>query len=206
MLLGQNFIGRQRTARRRVRRLQSPRRQPGRPPLRSGLQAVTRRSLRKDATMRSKLLLIALSSAACRLAPRPARCSRPRRRLGQRPGRDPRRLCVRRGRAGRSARSGRSASGSTAGSAASASVTATRSTLTAPTLTAARGQVAQIAGRYGMLVSAGAPVTAGRGPPRHRFASSSAAAERSVPSCPNWTRPSQPEFREPSRCPTSAAR
>lgn len=58
---------------------------------------------------------------------------------------------------------------------------------------AARSQVAAIAGRYGMLVSAGAPVTAGTvqaGSVRVVVARRRAT----VPGCPNWSQPSQPDW------------
>jgi pilus assembly protein CpaD len=55
----------------------------------------------------------------------------------------------------------------------------------------ARTQVAQIAGRYGMLVQPGAPVTAGLVQPGSvRVVVSRRRAE--VPGCPNWSRPAQP--------------
>ena len=58
---------------------------------------------------------------------------------------------------------------------------------------AARGQVASIAGQYGMLVSPGAPVTAGAVQPGMvRVVVSRRRAE--VPGCPDWSRPSQPNF------------
>jgi len=59
---------------------------------------------------------------------------------------------------------------------------------------AARGEVARIAGNYGMLVSAGAPVTAGAvAPDSVRVVVTRAVA--SVPNCPDWSsRPSQPNF------------
>jgi pilus assembly protein CpaD len=57
----------------------------------------------------------------------------------------------------------------------------------------ARGQVAEIAGRYGMLVSAGAPVTTGAiQPDAVRVVVSRRRAE--VPNCPNWSVPSQPNY------------
>ena len=57
----------------------------------------------------------------------------------------------------------------------------------------ARAQVAEIAGRYGMLVLPAAPVTAGMVPPGTvRVVVSRNRAE--VPGCPNWTVPSQPNF------------
>ena len=59
---------------------------------------------------------------------------------------------------------------------------------------AARAAVAQVAGNYGMLVSAGAPVTAGAvAPGTVRVVVSRAVA--SVPNCPDWSsRPSQPNY------------
>lgn len=57
----------------------------------------------------------------------------------------------------------------------------------------ARGQVASIAGQYGMLVSAGAPVTAGAVQPGMvRVVVSRRRAE--VPGCPDWGRWSQPNY------------
>ncbi|NUR11291.1 MAG: hypothetical protein HOQ20_05515 [Bradyrhizobium sp.] len=58
---------------------------------------------------------------------------------------------------------------------------------------AARSQVAAIAGRYGMLVTPGAPVTAGAVQPG---AVRVVVARRraSVPGCPNWSKPSQPDW------------
>ncbi|MEO6224275.1 MAG: CpaD family pilus assembly protein [Sphingomicrobium sp.] len=58
---------------------------------------------------------------------------------------------------------------------------------------AARGQVAAIAGQYGMLVTAGAPVTVGAlQPGTVRVVVSRRRAE--VPGCPDWSQPSQPNF------------
>jgi pilus assembly protein CpaD len=58
---------------------------------------------------------------------------------------------------------------------------------------AARGQVAAIAGQYGMMVSAGAPVTSGAiVPGAVRVVVSRRRAE--VPNCPNWSVPSQPNY------------
>lgn len=58
---------------------------------------------------------------------------------------------------------------------------------------AARGQVAAIAGQYGMMVSAGAPVTPGVVQPGTvRVVVSRRRAE--VPGCPDWSLPSQPNF------------
>ena len=58
---------------------------------------------------------------------------------------------------------------------------------------AARGQVAAIAGQYGMMVSAGAPVTAGLVQPGTvRVVVSRRRAE--VPNCPNWSVPAQPNY------------
>jgi pilus assembly protein CpaD len=57
----------------------------------------------------------------------------------------------------------------------------------------ARGQVAEVAGRYGMLVSVGAPVTAGMVQPGTvRVVVSRRRAL--VPGCPNWSVPSQPNW------------
>ena len=57
----------------------------------------------------------------------------------------------------------------------------------------AKTDVARIAGQYGMLVSSGAPVTAGViQPGTVRVVVSRARA--SVPGCPNWSIPSQPNF------------
>ena len=61
----------------------------------------------------------------------------------------------------------------------------------------ARGQVASIAGQYGMLLSAGSPVTAGSVQPGMvRVVVSRRRAE--VPGCPDWSRPSQPNFNNQS--------
>ncbi|MDQ3075048.1 MAG: CpaD family pilus assembly protein [Pseudomonadota bacterium] len=63
-----------------------------------------------------------------------------------------------------------------------------------PTGYDARGDVARVAGQYGMLVSVGAPMTAGpvpQGMVRVVVARTSA----SVPDCPNWSRPSTPAYR-----------
>ena len=62
--------------------------------------------------------------------------------------------------------------------------------------TPARGQVAAIAGHYGMLVTAGAPVTAGAVQPGTVRVVVSRRRARRFPSCPNWSRPSQPEFQQ----------
>ena len=57
----------------------------------------------------------------------------------------------------------------------------------------ATAQVAQVAGRYGLLVQPGAPVTAGLvAPGTVRVVVSRRRAE--VPGCPNWDRPSEPDF------------
>jgi pilus assembly protein CpaD len=57
----------------------------------------------------------------------------------------------------------------------------------------ARRQVAAVAGRYGMLVSAGAPVTSGIvGPDMVRVVVSRRRA--TVPGCPNWHDISQPNY------------
>ena len=57
----------------------------------------------------------------------------------------------------------------------------------------ANAQVAQVAGRYGMTVTPGAPVTAGVVPGDSvRVVVSRRRAE--VPGCPNWNVPAQPNF------------
>ena len=62
-----------------------------------------------------------------------------------------------------------------------------------PNSEAARGQVAAVAGQYGLMVSAGAPVTAGVVQPGMvRVIVSRRRA--GVPGCPNWSQPSQPNF------------
>ena len=58
---------------------------------------------------------------------------------------------------------------------------------------AARYDVAQVAGNYGMMVQPGAPVTVGAVPPGTvRVIVSRTRAE--VPNCPNWSLPSQPNY------------
>lgn len=58
---------------------------------------------------------------------------------------------------------------------------------------AARGQVAAIAGQYGMSISPGAPVTVGAVQPGSvRVVVSRRRAQ--VPYCPNWSLPSQPNY------------
>lgn len=58
---------------------------------------------------------------------------------------------------------------------------------------AARDDVARTAGRYGLLLSDSAPVTAGAVPPGTvRVVVSRTRA--TVPNCPNWSEPSQPNF------------
>jgi pilus assembly protein CpaD len=58
---------------------------------------------------------------------------------------------------------------------------------------AARAQVASIAGRFGMLVTAGAPATTGMVQPGAvRVVVARRRAE--VPGCPNWSRPAAPDF------------
>ena len=57
----------------------------------------------------------------------------------------------------------------------------------------ARADVARVAGRYGMMVSAGSPVTAGNiQPGTVRVVVSRTRA--GVPGCPNWDRPAAPDF------------
>ena len=56
-----------------------------------------------------------------------------------------------------------------------------------------RGDVARVAGQYGMLVSSGAPVTQGPvAPGSVRVVVSRSRAE--VPGCPNWSVPAQPNY------------
>lgn len=63
--------------------------------------------------------------------------------------------------------------------------------LDGPYAAAARDDVARVAGNYGLLVSAGAPVTAGLvAPGTVRVVVSRTRA--SVPNCPNWSRPGSP--------------
>jgi pilus assembly protein CpaD len=58
---------------------------------------------------------------------------------------------------------------------------------------AARNQIASVAGRYGMLVTPGAPITAGAVKPGAvRVVVARRRAE--VPGCPNWSKPSQPDW------------
>ena len=57
----------------------------------------------------------------------------------------------------------------------------------------ARSEVATVAGRYGMLVTAGAPVTAGAVQPGS-VRVIVARRRAFVPGCPNWSRPSQPDW------------
>jgi pilus assembly protein CpaD len=58
---------------------------------------------------------------------------------------------------------------------------------------AARADVARVAGRYGLLLSDGAPVTAGPvAPGTVRVVVSRTRAQ--VPGCPNWDRPASPDY------------
>jgi pilus assembly protein CpaD len=57
----------------------------------------------------------------------------------------------------------------------------------------ARGQVAAVAGNYGLLLSSGAPVTAGAPNPNSVRVVLS-RAEASVPGCPDWAGMSEPNF------------
>jgi pilus assembly protein CpaD len=62
-----------------------------------------------------------------------------------------------------------------------------------PYADAARGDVARAAGRYGLLLSNGAPVTAGAVQPGTvRVVVTRTRAQ--VPNCPNWSERSQPNF------------
>lgn len=57
----------------------------------------------------------------------------------------------------------------------------------------ARAEVARVAGRYGLMVNAGAPVTAGAiQPGTVRVVVSRTRAQ--VPGCPNWDRPAAPDY------------
>ena len=58
---------------------------------------------------------------------------------------------------------------------------------------AARGQVAAVAAQYGLLVSEGAPVTQGAMDPG-AVRVIVRRAEAHVPGCPDWSRPSQPDY------------
>jgi pilus assembly protein CpaD len=61
----------------------------------------------------------------------------------------------------------------------------------------AKSDVARVAGRYGMLVSNGSPVTTGAiAPGTVRVVVSRTTA--SVPGCPNWSVPSQPNLKNES--------
>lgn len=62
---------------------------------------------------------------------------------------------------------------------------------------AARADVARVAGRYGMLLSQGSPVAQGMvAPGAVRVVVSRTRA--SVPNCPNWSKQSQPNFKNHS--------
>ena len=62
-----------------------------------------------------------------------------------------------------------------------------------PSAASARSDVARVTGKYGLLVSPGAPVTAsGIQPGSVRVVV--ARTRASVPGCPNWDRPSAPDF------------
>ncbi|MBV9527469.1 CpaD family pilus assembly lipoprotein [Sphingomonas sp.] len=57
----------------------------------------------------------------------------------------------------------------------------------------AREQVQAVAGTYGMMVAAGAPVTSG--PVQPGFVRVVVSRRRAVvPNCPNWSRPSEPDY------------
>ena len=62
---------------------------------------------------------------------------------------------------------------------------------------AARGQVAAVAAQYGMLIREGAPVTQGAMDPGS-VRVIVRRAEAHVPGCPDWSRPSQPDFNNSS--------
>ena len=66
-----------------------------------------------------------------------------------------------------------------------------------PDAYAAKEDIARVAGRYGMLVSNGSPITAGAVMPGTvRVVVTRARA--SVPGCPNWSVPSQPNLKNES--------
>ncbi len=63
----------------------------------------------------------------------------------------------------------------------------------APGAYGVREQIASVAGNYGMMIAAGAPMTPGAVP--QGVARVVVARTRAtVPNCPNWERPSQPTF------------
>lgn len=65
--------------------------------------------------------------------------------------------------------------------------------VTADASPSTRADVAQVVARYGMLLSAGAPVVEGAAPAgMARVVVSRTRA--SVPGCPNWSQPAQPNF------------
>jgi len=65
--------------------------------------------------------------------------------------------------------------------------------VTGPYATSARADVAAVAGRYGLLVKEGGPVLPGMiAPGATRIVVSRTRA--SVPNCPNWSEPSQPNY------------
>lgn len=65
--------------------------------------------------------------------------------------------------------------------------------LDGPHAASARSDVARLAGRYGMLVSSGAPMTTGQvGPDTVRVIVSRSRAE--MAGCPNWGVPAQPNY------------
>ena len=57
----------------------------------------------------------------------------------------------------------------------------------------ARDDIARVAGQYGMLVSLGAPMTAGA-VPQGMVRVVVARTQASVPNCPNWSKASTPNF------------
>ena len=161
----------------------------------AGVQAVIRRSIRKDAddALRRLANSAVASGGALPAAPQARPADRQaRRRSGQRAGRHPLGLCVR-PRAPDGTLRRRKQPSRRLVPRPRASATATSSTSTARLFRGARAQVAGIAGNYGMLVSPGAPVTAGAvAPGSVRVVVSRDGA--SVPDCPNWERPSQPNY------------
>ena len=137
----------------------------------------------------SKLALLALGCGARRLrhtVRRPARSRGVDR--GQRAGRHPRRLCVRRWPRPDGSLSPAEAARLDGWFRALGLGYGDSIYVDGAYAGAARADVARVAGQYGLLVSAGAPVTAGQRSRRARSAWSSAAPAPTVPDCPNWER------------------
>ena len=160
-----------------------------------GVQAVIRRFIRKDATMASKSALLLVAAALSGCAYKPGTGSGSGRRSGQRAGRQPRGLCVRRSCSERLARSRRKQPGSTPGSAASTFATATASTSTVAPIQ--RPRASQVARDRRPATACWSP-RALRSPParllRAASGSSSAARSRAFRIARTGTKPSQPNY------------